>query len=39
MPAMLFVSLIGVMVALAIFVLSDYIARAAVLKEEADATL
>ncbi len=39
MPAMLFVSLIGVMVALAIFVLSAYIARAAVLKEEADATL
>ena len=39
MPALLFVSLIGVMVSLAIYILSDYIARAAILKEEADATL
>ena len=39
MPAMLFVALIGMMVASAIYILSDYIARAAVLKEEADLTL
>ena len=39
MPAMLFVALIGIMVASAVFILSDYIARAAVLKEEADLTL
>ncbi len=39
MPAMLFISFIGVMVSLAIYILSDYIARAAILKEEADATL
>lgn len=39
MPAMLFVSLIGAVVALAVYALSDYIARAAVLKEEAELTL
>lgn len=39
MPALLFVALIGVMVASAISILSGYIARAAVLKEEVDLTL
>jgi hypothetical protein len=39
MPALLFVGLIGIMVALAVYIISDYIARAAVLKEEADLTL
>lgn len=38
-PALLFVALIGIMVASAISILSVYIARAAVLKEEADLTL
>ena len=39
MPALLFVAFIGIMVASAVYVLSGYIARAAVLKEEVDATL
>lgn len=39
MPALLFVSFIGVMVSLAVYILSGYVARAAILKEEADATL
>lgn len=39
MPALLFVALIGLMVALAVYAISDYIARAAALKEEVDLTL
>ena len=39
MPALLFVALIGIMVALAVYAISDYIARAAALKEEVDLTL
>ena len=38
-PALLFVSMIGLTVSLMLFILSGYVARAAVLKEEADSTL
>lgn len=38
-PALLFVSMIGLTVALMLFVLSGYVARATILKEEADSTL
>ena len=39
MPALLFVALIGAMVASAVYILSGYIAHAAVLQEEVDGTL
>ena len=39
MPALLFVSFIGIMVSVAVKMLSHYLACAAELKEEADATL
>lgn len=38
-PALIFVALIGITVALMLYILSDYVERAAILKEEADATL
>lgn len=38
-PVLLFVALIGITVAVMLFILSRYVDRAAILKEEADATL